>query len=302
MELLYIVLLGAIVWQVVLFILLSIPTPRGWKSSIAQMLSRNRTTQIFLLAHLSLCLIAGLLFADCYRMENKYRAERDFLIQNKNVGTGSMIDWLRHSHLGAIVQNAAGPTEQVHIVHDDLRNSVPEHLHNTAPLPLQQERIFWSKKDIGGQSKISGIGRYGGLSGTGRKEKWMKLICGCKKCLCSNVHQIFRTLGEVAKGIEPNYYSPLWKLWDVASLKPSRLSECLFCASKTSNPLTIVKSKWRRGATTITDRPRSLGLYRNSICFIINPNGFNNIWGTASQANCNGDWTALLRYSHGLSS
>jgi hypothetical protein len=88
MELLYVVLLGAIILQVAVFLLLSLPSPFGWKGSIAETLARSRKTQIILLAHLSFCIIAGLLFADSFRMENKYRAERDFLIQNKNVGTG----------------------------------------------------------------------------------------------------------------------------------------------------------------------------------------------------------------------
>lgn len=74
MELLYIVLLGLIGIQVTIFLLLQIPSPTGWKGSVAETLSRNRKIQIVLLALLAFCLIAGLLFADCYRMENKYRA------------------------------------------------------------------------------------------------------------------------------------------------------------------------------------------------------------------------------------
>lgn len=74
MELLYLVLVGVIISEVFVFILLSLPSPPGFKGSIAELLARSRKTQIFLLTHLSFCLIAGLLFADCYRMEEKYRA------------------------------------------------------------------------------------------------------------------------------------------------------------------------------------------------------------------------------------
>jgi hypothetical protein len=68
MELLYLVLVGAIIIQVLVFILLCIPSPPGFKGSIAEALSQSRKTQLILLSHLSFCLIAGLLYADCYRM------------------------------------------------------------------------------------------------------------------------------------------------------------------------------------------------------------------------------------------
>lgn len=99
MELLYIILIVATLTEVFIFILLSLPSPPGVKGTLAEFLSASRKTQLILLGHLSFCLIAGLLFADCYRMEEKYRAERDFLLHNKNVGTGEISFLTQRSEL-----------------------------------------------------------------------------------------------------------------------------------------------------------------------------------------------------------
>lgn len=99
MELLYVILIAATLLQVFVFVLLSMPSPPGVKGTLAELLSASRKTQLILLGHLSFCLIAGLLFADCYRMEEKYRAERDFLLHNKNVGTGKRLPLIQRSAL-----------------------------------------------------------------------------------------------------------------------------------------------------------------------------------------------------------
>ncbi len=92
MELLFIVLMGATIFEVVVFFILNIPSPRGSKDAIARGLTSSRNTQLVLLAHLAFCLIAALLFVDCRRMEDKYKAEKEFLIINKNVGTGTPLN------------------------------------------------------------------------------------------------------------------------------------------------------------------------------------------------------------------
>lgn len=76
MELLYVFLVVAILFEVVLFLLLSLPSPTGVKGKVARFLENNRRSQMFLLVHLLILLLAVMLWFDCSRMEDKYRAER----------------------------------------------------------------------------------------------------------------------------------------------------------------------------------------------------------------------------------
>lgn len=88
MELLYLVLMFLIVGEVFIFILLNVPTPTGIKAKIARFLSNTRRIQLFVLFHLSFCIIAGLLWMDSNRMEEKYDAERTML-KEQVMGTGT---------------------------------------------------------------------------------------------------------------------------------------------------------------------------------------------------------------------
>lgn len=87
MELLYVILVMAMLLEVFLFVLLNVPTPTGVKGKIAGFLSNTRKTQVFLLFHLVVCVIAGLLYVDCNRMDEKYRAERQVLIEQNVLST-----------------------------------------------------------------------------------------------------------------------------------------------------------------------------------------------------------------------
>jgi len=91
MELLYLILVAAVLFEIVVFLLLNLPTPTGVKGKVAKFLENNRRSQIFVLVFFVILLIAGVLWFDCNRMEGKYRAERQLLQEQTNPGTGIAI-------------------------------------------------------------------------------------------------------------------------------------------------------------------------------------------------------------------
>jgi hypothetical protein len=88
MELLYIILIVAILVEMIVFMLLNLPTPTGVKGKITRFIENNRRNQIFLFAHMIIFLMAVVLWFDCNRMEEKFRGERVMLNEQLNIGTG----------------------------------------------------------------------------------------------------------------------------------------------------------------------------------------------------------------------
>jgi len=82
----------AILFEVAVFLLLNLPTPTGFKGKIARFIENNRRSQMFLLAHLLIFLLAAVMWVDCNRMEDKYRTERTIISEAvPGTGTGSTI-------------------------------------------------------------------------------------------------------------------------------------------------------------------------------------------------------------------
>ena len=75
-ELIYTLFFYVLILEVLVFLLLNLPTPHGWKSVIIRFINTNKHVRTVMRAHLGLCLIAGFFLYDCYRQENKYHTEK----------------------------------------------------------------------------------------------------------------------------------------------------------------------------------------------------------------------------------
>jgi hypothetical protein len=54
--------------EVLVFLLLNLPTPKGWKGKIVKFLTSNKHMKIILKAQIALCLMACVFLADSYRL------------------------------------------------------------------------------------------------------------------------------------------------------------------------------------------------------------------------------------------
>ena len=75
--------------EVVLFLFLNLPTPRGWKSVIVRFLNTNPKVKSIMRAHLGFCLLAGVFFFNLHREENKYREEKHSVKDKDSYGSGT---------------------------------------------------------------------------------------------------------------------------------------------------------------------------------------------------------------------
>lgn len=71
-EAIYIIFFWILVLEVLLFMFLNMPTPRGWKSKIIKFLINNKSIKTIMKLHLGCCFVAALFFYDCYRTENMF--------------------------------------------------------------------------------------------------------------------------------------------------------------------------------------------------------------------------------------
>lgn len=63
-EIIYTLFLFVLIIEVILFVFLNMPTPKGWKGKIAHFLHNNKTVQLMKKIHLAFCLIAVLFLLD----------------------------------------------------------------------------------------------------------------------------------------------------------------------------------------------------------------------------------------------
>lgn len=78
-ELVYTLFFFVLILEVVVFLFLNLPTPRGWKGVIIRFLNTNKHIRTLMRGHLGLCLIAAFFMYDCYRQEKKYNDEKQVL-------------------------------------------------------------------------------------------------------------------------------------------------------------------------------------------------------------------------------
>jgi hypothetical protein len=66
-EAIYAIFFWILVLEVLVFMFLNMPTPRGWKAKVIKFLIHNKTLKTIMKIHLGCCFIAALFFYDCYR-------------------------------------------------------------------------------------------------------------------------------------------------------------------------------------------------------------------------------------------
>lgn len=140
MELLYILLIIAVLLEVFIFVLLNMPTPTGVKGRIAKFLENNRRSQVFLMFHLVVLLLAVVLWVDCNRMDDKYRAERTLLHEQVNIGTGISRHYDRCPQVRAQLQAAIGPAKQIHLLHGHIHQYRTQRLYHATALSVSKTR------------------------------------------------------------------------------------------------------------------------------------------------------------------
>ena len=75
-EVAYSIFFFALVIEVVLFLFLNLPTPKGWKAVIMRFLNTNPKVRTMMRVHLGFCLLAGVFFVDSHNQEQRFRAEK----------------------------------------------------------------------------------------------------------------------------------------------------------------------------------------------------------------------------------
>lgn len=87
----YLVFFYILLAEVVLFLLLTLPTPPGFKSKLVRAFMGSGIRSSLMWVHLALCVLAGLFFLDLAQTEVNYGVEKDRLREmgNGHVGTGN---------------------------------------------------------------------------------------------------------------------------------------------------------------------------------------------------------------------
>lgn len=75
-ELAYSFFFVVLLFEVVVFLFLNLPTPHGWKAVIIKFLNTNKHVKSVMRLHLGCCLLAGFFYYDCYRQEAKYSLDK----------------------------------------------------------------------------------------------------------------------------------------------------------------------------------------------------------------------------------
>jgi len=75
-ELIYTGFFFVLVFEVLLFLFLNLPTPTGWKGAVVNFLSKNQKVKILLKVHLGCCILSALFFVDCMNRETKYQIDK----------------------------------------------------------------------------------------------------------------------------------------------------------------------------------------------------------------------------------
>lgn len=75
----YIAFLYILIAEMILFLLLTLPTPAGFKSALVRSFMGSNIRSTLMWVHLALCILAGLFFLDLAQTEVNYAAEKDRL-------------------------------------------------------------------------------------------------------------------------------------------------------------------------------------------------------------------------------
>jgi hypothetical protein len=71
-EIIYSLFFFVLVAEVLIFLFLTLPTPKGWKGKVVDFLNTNPSVQNIRKAHLGFCVVAGLFLWDSISISTKF--------------------------------------------------------------------------------------------------------------------------------------------------------------------------------------------------------------------------------------
>jgi hypothetical protein len=88
-ELIYTGFFFILVIEVLLFLFLNLPTPKGWKGRTINFLSQNQSVRTLLKIHLGCCVLSALFFVDCMNRESKFQVDKDLAKLGDSFASGT---------------------------------------------------------------------------------------------------------------------------------------------------------------------------------------------------------------------
>lgn len=76
-ELIYSIFFVVLIVEVVIFLFLTLPTPKGWKGIVVNFLNTNRSVQYLRKVHLGFCVIAALFLWDSLSNTAKFKDNKE---------------------------------------------------------------------------------------------------------------------------------------------------------------------------------------------------------------------------------
>ncbi len=77
LDIIYVFFFWILVLEVVIFLFLNLPSPKGWKGTVVKFLTGSRTVKNLIKGHLIICTLAAIFFYDCMRTEDKFRSQKN---------------------------------------------------------------------------------------------------------------------------------------------------------------------------------------------------------------------------------
>jgi hypothetical protein len=90
-EIIYSIFFVVLVAEVVVFLFLTLPTPRGWKGTVINFLNGNPTVQTIRKAHLGFCVIAAFFLWDSMNSGHKFREIKEHARAGDSLAAGTTI-------------------------------------------------------------------------------------------------------------------------------------------------------------------------------------------------------------------
>jgi hypothetical protein len=77
-----------LVLEVLLFLFLNLPMPKGWKGRAISLIKQNKNLGTVVKIHLGCCLLSGLFLVDCFNQESSFRKDKKALKKKDSMASG----------------------------------------------------------------------------------------------------------------------------------------------------------------------------------------------------------------------
>jgi hypothetical protein len=90
-EIIYSIFLVVLIAEVLIFLFLTLPTPRGWKGKVVNFLNTNAAVQTLRKVHLAFCLIAAFFLWDSMNSSKQFRESKDQAKAGDSLAAGTTL-------------------------------------------------------------------------------------------------------------------------------------------------------------------------------------------------------------------